>query len=245
MVIVAHRPSGELVIASDYDERAWDALKLRHVVGDFIMECCDSPAIPKTSLNGRPFFAHHSGECATAPESKWHKQAKALIETYAGRMGLVCKQEYSEKKKGKRKWQADIYFECGARRIVIELQHSYQGLPKYQERQERYLASGIECYWLLYPKCYKALVKKMGQKRFSQEFGGVVPKTGFLPCLQGIPIACLEGLVASPKSKLDFKEDDQEPLVKGAGRLLISTEQWLASVIEQRFRWDNGAWVID
>lgn len=59
------------------------------------MPCCRSRAVLKTSINGLQFFAHHSDECATAPETIWHFQAKDLLYGTLGAFGVDPKTEVS------------------------------------------------------------------------------------------------------------------------------------------------------
>ena len=67
------------VNAADYASSDWEALKLCTQLGDFILPCCEAPAVLKTSIRGVPFFAHLTDECATAPETKWHKAGKTAV----------------------------------------------------------------------------------------------------------------------------------------------------------------------
>ena len=163
---------GQTIEASHLDSTEWEALKARYTLGDFLTICCESPAIPKTSQNGLPFFAHHSDECSTAPETVWHKTAKTLICFYLKRKGIPAVEEHASTD---RDWIADVYFETGAKKIAIELQHSYQGLPKYLERQGRYRQAGVESYWLLYPARFKTLNLSVAKWRIRNEFGGRLP----------------------------------------------------------------------
>ena len=51
----------------DFSLSEWEALKQSAQLGDFILPCCQAPAVLKTSIRGVPFFAHLTDECATAP----------------------------------------------------------------------------------------------------------------------------------------------------------------------------------
>ena len=75
----AYDKEGRKLIASAMGPEAWDALKSSYQIGDFTMPCCKSPAIPKTSIRGYPFFAHYVDECTSAPETKWHLDAKEVL----------------------------------------------------------------------------------------------------------------------------------------------------------------------
>lgn len=60
---------GRPVDAATFSSPEWEQLKQSAQLGDFMMSCCKAPAVLKTSINGLPFFAHLSDECATAPET--------------------------------------------------------------------------------------------------------------------------------------------------------------------------------
>lgn len=149
-------------------------------MGDYTLRCCDQPAVQKTSPTGLQFFAHLHDECTTAPESQWHRQGKDLVQDMLISAGVHCRLEVSGDQAGAR-WTADVYAEHGQRKIAIELQHSYQSLWKYRERQKRYFAAGVECYWLLYPEGYRTLVKTMGKERLQNDLRGVHPPPRFFP----------------------------------------------------------------
>src|SRR4051812_41373492 len=72
---------------------AWEALKRTYTMGDFQMPCCKAAAVPKTSINGLPFFAHYSDERATAPETVWHKAGKAAVLAGLASLGIQGREE--------------------------------------------------------------------------------------------------------------------------------------------------------
>jgi competence protein CoiA len=223
----ARTKAGEAVAACRFEPAEWESLKASYTLGDFLTTCCDSPAVPKTSQNGLPFFAHNSDECSTAPETVWHKTAKALICSYLGRSGLRAVEEYAS---ADRKWIADVYFEIPGRKVAIELQHSYQGLPKYLERHRRYHGAGLECYWLLYPQRFETLSSSVGKWRIRNEFGGKLPTESLYACTSELPFLGLE--------------IEPSPRVRGAKFFNPSLEEWLASILKGSFAWDGSVWVI-
>lgn len=224
---IARTKGGEIIDAFRFGPPEWESIKARYTLGDFLTVCCDSPAILKTSPNGHPFFAHYSDECSTAPETTWHKTAKGLICSYLSRSGLHPVEEHASPD---RMWIADVYFETAARKVAIELQHSYQGLPKYLERQRRYQQAGIESYWLLYPERYKTLSLSIAKRRIRDEFGGRFPEGGLFACLPELPYVALE-IGAAPE-------------VTGLWPLTPSLEEWVASVVKGTFRFAKGRWSI-
>lgn len=102
----------------------WSALKKSSSVGDYLMPCCQTPAIPKTSVRGVQFFAHLNDECDTAPETQWHIEGKSAVLAALESIGLVGASEVSGGVPGD-EWQADTLFEFEGRKIAVELQRSY------------------------------------------------------------------------------------------------------------------------
>lgn len=219
---------GSPVIAMDVPASVWESWKGNSMSLGFTMACCGSAAVPKTSLTGLQFYAHHSDECATAPETIWHREAKAVIVDAMRQLGVECAEEVIEK--GARPWKADILVRYGTRRVALEIQHSYQHLRDYLRRQERYAAAGVDCVWLLPAKRYLALAKLTGRKRIKDEFGGKFPPCGYIgPCLAGLPVVML-----------------REPATReiGGASLRATLDIWCRALVEGRFVWSDGTWVI-
>jgi competence protein CoiA len=195
------------------------------------MHCCESPAIPKTSINGYPFFAHHVDGCTSAPETVWHVDAKELVAFNLSSMGIECEREKDGGHLGWN-WIADIYFIVGGRQIAVELQHSPQTLKEYHRRQVRYEECGVECYWLVYGPRLHALIKAMAQWRIKNEFGGKFPPAGIgiFPFMRDIPVAQLDTGMGN--------------MVRGAAGLQVTVGEFLASITEKRFQWKNGKWIV-
>lgn len=214
------------IIASQVAPASWKELKKRHEVGEFRMECCGATAIPKSSIRGLQFFAHKAGECATAPESVWHRQGKSIVAATLDHLGFHAEVEHEHPEAG---CISDVHFAHAGRKITIEVQHSPQTLVTLEERQERYASIGVECYWLMMSERYVTTMKAMAYRRLAEEYDNVCPQ-GFQPCLKTIPIVVL----------------DMEPdaSVKGVGFLDVPLQLWLESIIANRFVWDDGIWVI-
>jgi competence protein CoiA len=206
---------------------AWDALKASYRIGDLTMPCCSGIAIPKTSPNGHHFFAHHVGECTSAPETIWHLNAKVLVTDALRNLGIECQPERQGGISDK-KWIADIFFTYAGREIVVELQHSYQTLAAYRKRQKRYEEYGLECYWLLYQPRFYPLAKSIVKWRIRHEFGGRFPEESIFACVSDLPALILE--------------TEPNPIVRGAGRSSAALHEWLRGVLCQRFQWKNGLW---
>lgn len=208
-----------------------EQLQVSYQIGDLLMPCCVSPAIPKISPNGHQFFSHASGACSSSEESQWHQAAKLLVRSTLEQFG--CKASVEEPGAGtKGRWQADVWAVRGSDALTIEIQRSYQTLREYRHRQERYRADGIQALWLLRADRYLTLVRSMGKERLRTELGGKFPPEGhFGPCLADIPEAQLEL--------------EPDPLVRGAGLFAATLPQLLHAVLNGRFVWIDGLWCID
>ena len=193
------------------------------------MVCCPSPAVLKTSPNGVPFFAHYQNECTTAPETKWHREGNALIVAYLAILGVEAKEEVMSESRTAA-WKADIYFEVEGRRIVIELQRSYQHLEEFLRRQQRYVDAGVESYWLLRHDNFLSFTSASGRFRLKREFAGKLPGEGISPCIPELPVGYLE--------------TSDVPVVQGVSFLYVPLCDWLIALIERRFQWVDGAWMI-
>jgi len=184
---------GRPVDAASFPSAEWEALKLATRLGEFVMPCCKAPAVLKTSINGQPFFAHLSEECATAPETKWHKSGKAAVLAALDSIGIEGREEVPRRSPSGDKWEADVLFSVPGRTIAIELQRSYQSLRDFTRRQERYTASAVECYWLVRKETFRTLAKATSRILLKREFSNLFPPggigTGMLPEL---PVAMLD-----------------------------------------------------
>lgn len=169
------------VYAGQYSPEQWDALKAQSLDDPlaFKMPCCASRAVLKTSMNGLQFFAHYSDECATAPETIWHVEAKDLVFGALKLFGLDPRSEVAGGT-GKDRWRADVYVEMGDRKVAIELQRSYQHLREFVRRQERYERYGVECYWLVRQEVGRTLGKAIMTKRWKEEFDKKSPPHGHM-----------------------------------------------------------------
>ena len=229
MTQAAWTKDGRPVDASTFSGEAWEALKAGATLGDFVMPCCQAPAVLKTSINGLPFFAHLSDECATAPETKWHKSGKAAVLAALVDLGIAAREEAPGQAPGGGKWEADVLFNVAGRVVAIELQRSYQHLRDFMRRQERYAASGVACYWLVRKEGFLTLAKATGRLRVKRDFGGTFPSegigTGMLPEL---PVAMLH---TDEAQRVDFG------MLKSA-----TVPAWLHGVVNGAFQFRAGCW---
>jgi competence protein CoiA len=221
---------GKPVLAESFNEHDWQALKDSYKVGDLLMPCCMALAIPKTSPNFLQFFAHLSDECASSPESQWHLASKEALVRELLSLGVEAQLEKTGRS-AISAWKADIFFVVEGRQIAIEVQHSYQHLRDYLDRQKRYVQSGVEAYWLLYSPRYMTLAKSLSKHRIKTEFAGKLPDGSLFPCIPQLPIAY-------------FDPSDEHGMVKGAMLFRTTLKAWLKSLISNEFKYAAGAWRI-
>jgi len=222
---------GKPIFPECFTESEWQMLKDTYQIGDFLTPCCGTPAIPKTSINLVRFFAHHSDECTTSPESLWHLSSKDRVARELMALGISAVLE-KPASCSEENFKSDVSFEIGTRKIAIEVQHSYQNLRIYLQRQKKYSAHGIENYWLLYRPRYMTMVKSIARLRLRNEFGGKFPSCGFItPCIPELPMAF-------------FEPDVEEGVVFGAGGLRVPITEWLKSLIQSAFTYQDERWRI-
>lgn len=210
----------------------WEALKQEAQLGDFVMPCCKSPAVLKTSINGMPFFAHITDECITAPETKWHKAGKTAVMASLNSLSIEGREEVSGRSPSGNKWEADVLFSKGGRTIAIELQRSYQHLRDFTRRQERYAASAVECYWLVRNETFITLGKATSRLLLKRDLGNVFPTngigTGMLPEL---PVAVLDN-------------EGQQRVFFGEGKY-CTVQTWLEGILNDSYQYRGGSWNLD
>ncbi|HIC0562153.1 TPA: competence protein CoiA [Escherichia coli] len=232
MTQAAWTRDGRPVDAASIPGTEWEALKQTAQLGDFVMPCCMAPAILKTSINGLPFFAHLSDECGTAPETKWHKSGKAAVMAALTGMGIENRDEVPGRSPSGDKWEADVLFSASGRTIVIELQRSYQHLRDFTRRQERYAASGVECYWLVRKETFMTLGKATSRLLLKRDFGNVFPPSGIgTGMLPELPVAMLD--------------TEGEQLVQFGGFKAATVPVWLGSILDGAYQYRGGSWNLN
>lgn len=143
--------NGKPIISLDFTDQEWEQLRNDVKKGkvELKLPCCGGPAYLRTSKLGTKHFVHKRGHrCKNwKPESLEHMRLKEIIYR-------VCVQEG---------WKtdverimpsgeiADVYCEKDGRKIVFEVQLSYQTLDKFRERQKKYINDGVRAYWLFKP----------------------------------------------------------------------------------------------
>ena len=224
--------AGQPVDIIDFALSEWEALKQSAQLGDFILPCCQAPAVLKTSIRGVPFFAHLTDECATAPETKWHKDGKTAVLASLLRLGIVGRDEVPGQTTAGEKWKADVLFSHNGRTIAIELQRSYQHLRDFTRRQERYKASGVECYWLVRLETFHTLVKATGPLLLKRDYGNKWPEKGIgSGMLPELPVAMLD--------------TDREGVVDFGGMQSATVPAWLDGILNGSYRYRKGSWNLN
>ncbi len=231
MTQAAWTQGGQPVDASDFHEIEWNRMKETLPLGAFMLPCCRAPAVLKTSINGLRFFAHLSDECATAPETVWHKSGKTALLAALRSMSIEGSEEVPGRSTDGAKWEADILFKVPGRVIVIELQRSYQNMREFLRRQQRYTDSGVECYWLVRHEVFLTLSKSTAQVLLKRDYGSQFPSTGIgTGALPELPVAMLSS-------------DEVLPIQFGMGKA-ATVRDWLEAILTGKFRHRDGSWSV-
>lgn len=220
---------GQPVDAAAISSAEWEAMKRSAQLGDYMLPCCNAPAVLKTSINGLHFFSHLADECGTAPETKWHKSGKAAVLAALTRMGIKGSDEVTGQSPAGNKWEADVLFSLPGRIIAIELQRSYQHLRDFTRRQERYAASAVECYWLVRKETFMTLGKATSRLLLKRDFGNKFPASGIgTGMLPELPVAMLG--------------TEGEQLVMFGGCKAATLQVWLTGILNGTYQYRGGSW---
>lgn len=220
---------GRPVDAATISISEWEALKQHAQPGDFVMPCCLAPAVLKTSINGLPFFAHLSDECATAPETVWHKSGKASVLAALEALGIQGCEEVAGQSPAGSSWKADVLFSFQNRTIAIELQRSYQHLRDFIRRQERYSESDVECYWLTRREQFITLGKATSRLLLKREYNNVFPPGGI-------------GTGSLPELPVSMLDTENEQLIQFGGMKSATVPTWLAGILDGTYQYRGGSW---
>lgn len=110
------------------------------------------PAVPKTSIRGLRFFAHHPGYTGTLPkpESYAHTRLKIDIVKAVRALGHQAAVEVSGNAPGGEQWIADTLVTLqDGEQMAFEVQLSSQHLRDFRLRTERYRRSSVKCCWIV------------------------------------------------------------------------------------------------
>ncbi|QKV55454.1 competence protein CoiA family protein [Comamonas antarctica] len=214
-----------------YQTDDWERMKATSNRGSYVMSCCKSPAVLKTSILGIHFFSHVSDECFTAPETIWHRDAKSSVVAALDALKIKSQEEVSGVTPDGQKWRADVFFEHCGRRFAIELQHTPQTLSEFMRRQQRYEASSVKCYWVVRTEVFLRLQKATVQYALKRFHGGKLPVDGVgTGAIPELPVAMLQPGTEQPM---------QFGLLKAS---TITT--WILALLENRYKYFEGSWYI-
>lgn len=148
--IVLKAETGELIEAFSVSDTEWREL-CTGSKGSILMPRSNWPAVPKTSIRGLRFFAHHPGYPGSLPkpESYAHTRLKIDIVKAARSLGYQADIEVVGNSPEGEQWIADtLITQNNGHRTVFEVQLSSQDLRDFRLRTERYRRSSVDCVWI-------------------------------------------------------------------------------------------------
>lgn len=184
--------TGEMVEAFSTSDTGWEKL-CAAPRGTLLMPRSGWPAVPKTSIRGLRFFAHHPGYTGILPkpESYAHTRLKIDIVKAARALGFKAELEATGSAPDGAEWIADVLVtKPDGDRVAFEVQLSSQHLRDFRLRTERYRRSKVDCCWVVSNKpvdrrLSKALVQE--NMDFYREHGEFQSDTEEL-ILFGVPL---------------------------------------------------------
>lgn len=229
----AFEPGEKPVYGDDYTPADWRALQefSQDNPGHYTMPCCGARAIPKTSPNGVHHFAHYGSECANAPETIWHQEAKDLVIGSIKRLGLEGVHEFSGGS-GKDRWRADVMLTSPTGPVAVEIQRSHQHIRDFVRRTERYTRHGIRCVWIVRFDQFQSLVKRIFNQRYRAE---VHHKRS---------LEEHETLVAMPDFFYASLSTNEGNTKIGIPRGVFTLDEYISAVSDNRFVFNGDRWVI-
>jgi hypothetical protein len=138
--------NGNPVISSLLSDEEWKKLasEVKGGLKQVKFDCCENSGHLRISKLDTKHFVHKRRDnCKWKPESLEHLQLKAEIVKMCSQLGWSIDTEV----KGE-DWVADVIAWNNERKVVFEIQLSYQTFEKTKERTSKYLENGYECYWL-------------------------------------------------------------------------------------------------
>jgi hypothetical protein len=133
----------------EFDALQWQKLKQEYKKQNLIMACCGQNGIPKVSKLNNFYFAHKSrSDCLCAKESAEHLYLKFLIARIAHESGWDVTTEKQGETQNGETWIADVFCTKNKAKLAFEVQISQQSDSEFEERQSKYITSGIRALWL-------------------------------------------------------------------------------------------------
>lgn len=149
--VAYYSETGKMVEAFSVSDTTWDEL-CAAPRGTLLMPRSGWPAIPKTSIRGLRFFAHHPGYTGILPkpESYAHTRLKIDIVKIARALGYQIELEAAGSAPDGAEWIADVLVtKPNGDRTAFEVQLSSQHLRDFRLRTERYRRSNVDCCWVV------------------------------------------------------------------------------------------------
>lgn len=143
--------NGELIEAFSATDEQWAVISAA-ARGSMLMPGSAWPAVPKTSIRGLRFFAHHPRYPGPLPkpESYAHTRLKIDVVRTARELGYHAELEVPGSNPGGEEWVADVLVtKPNGERMAFEIQLSSQHLRDFRSRTERYQQSSVACCWLI------------------------------------------------------------------------------------------------
>lgn len=229
--------TGELFEAFSIPDTQWDEIT-NSPVGTLLMPHTNWPAIPKTSIRGLRFFAHHSGypDKLPKPKSYVHTRLQIDIVKAARNLGFKADLEVYGPTSSNPEWIADVLvISKTGKKIAFEVQLSSQHLDDFIQRTDRYKKSNIDVCWIISEKpvgdrLCKALCYK--NKDYYKETGQFLADDGDLLTLH-----------------LDIANKDTYPdnlplirLGRGQHMKRLSLEDAIHGVLQGFPKWETPDW---
>jgi hypothetical protein len=148
------RDSGVLIEAFSLSDPDWNKL-CAAPLGAILMPRTNWPAIPKVSIKGLKFFAHHQGYTGIIPKPKSYAHTRLQIDIVktARKMGFTANLEVPGSSDNEEDWIADVMIEGqNGSKTAFEVQFSSQHLDDFLNRTKRYKNSGVNVCWFLSEK---------------------------------------------------------------------------------------------
>lgn len=143
--------NGAIIEAFSVSNKDWDEI-CSAPLGSYLMPRTDWPAVPKTSIRGLRFFAHHAGYPDKLPSLKSYAHTRLQIDIVktARQLGLRADIEVYGSTPCGTEWIADVLVESDiGKKVAFEVQLSSQHLDDFLKRTDRYKKCGIDVCWFL------------------------------------------------------------------------------------------------
>lgn len=235
--IAYHAETGEMVEAFSASDSVWQDI-CHSPLGTWLMPRTNWPAIPKTSIRGLRFFAHHSGctDKLPAPESYAHTRLKIEIALALRRTGYQADLEASGRTPSGDSWIADVLARRKDNKLfAFEIQFSSQHLADFRSRTLRYSQSSVSVCWFMPLNVARRLGKSLcfENRAYYQEHGVFVSD-----CEEILPFWF------DIQGKDEYPKQSPEILFgRGQNNRRLTISEAVAGVMEGRPAWQYPYWI--